>query len=337
MIEMLWVDKYQPHFLDEIIGQKELVQAFKRYVEIGFIPNLTLGGSPGVGKTQIIKCFAHDLELIDWDEKGEMYSLQAGQFHLMNASDSRGIDMVRTTLKGLAQQPTNGMPRLIVLDEGDEITKDAQAAMRGLIQECSSNTRFILTGNYPEEFLEAINSRCPLRVVPPLTKDDAIEMIKRIQDKEKFTITDDAINLLFSSCKGDMRLLINRLQDAHIVSNGNIQKNHIPVVEVGLEEVRKIIEIALTNFEQAREIFIALYHTKKDTSQILQKLYEASYFVPLTQNPENNEIMQRKLRDRIAETDFRLQQGTNSIIQLDALLNYIRLLKFIPLKCEKEK
>jgi replication factor C small subunit len=327
----LWTTKYEAKTLDEIIGQKELVAAFKSYVKNRFIPNMTLGGAPGVGKTLIIKCFAHDLGI----------DQEPGQFEILNASDDRGIDMVRTTLRNMAEKPRmNGgdLPKLICLDEGDAITSDAQGAMRALIQNCSDNARFILTGNYPEEFIAAINSRCPLKVVAPLTKEDATIMIKRIQEKEKFEITQDAIDALFEKSDGDMRLLMNTLQDAAMCSNFNIQRMHVITTEVKIETVKKIIEMALTNYVEARQIMVTTYQSTKDADEILRKMYDASYFVPLTQNPENNEIMQRRLRDRITEIDFRLtQKGINIFIQLDGLLNYIKLLTFIPLQCSKVK
>lgn len=327
----LWSEKYEPKTLDEVVGQKELVAFFKNCAQRKFIPNITLGGEPGVGKTLMVKLFAKELGI----------DQEAGQFEMFNASDENGINMVRTTLRSLAEAPrldATGMPKLILMDEGDQITDDAQAAMRGLIQNCSDNARFILTGNYPEEFIAAINSRCPLKVVQSLTKEDIIIMIKRIQEQEKFTITQDAIDALFETSNGDMRLLINKLQDAAMCSNFNIQRMHVISVEVKLETAKKIIEMALTNFVEARQIMVTTYQTTKDEKEILRKLYDASYLVPLAQDQDNNKIMQGRLRDRITEIDFRLtQKGINIFIQLDGLLNYIRLLNFIPLTCSKVK
>ncbi len=334
-----WVDKYAPHTLDDIIGHKALVASFKQYVATGQIPNMTLGGAPGTGKTALIKCFAHDLGFLEWDSEnpGKWYPTQAGQFHFLDASNERGIDMARTTLKGLAEDPTlGGMVRLICLDEGDNITGDAQAAMRGIIQNYSDNSRFILTGNYPQEFIAAINSRCPLKPVPPLTKEDLLEMLKRIQLSEKFTITDDAKEFLIAVANGDMRLMINTLQDAAVSSAMNITKKDIGSNLADIETAKKIVTAALTDFNQAREILITIYQSTLNAGSILSKLYEATYLVPIVQNPENNRILQDKLRVKIADVDYYIsQKGINQLVQLDALLSYIRLLPHIPTKCPK--
>ncbi len=334
-----WCDKYEPHTLDEYIGHEDLVKSFKQYVAVHHIPNLTLGGPPGTGKTALVKCFAHDLGYLEWDleNPGKWYPAQAGQFQFLDASNERGIDMVRTTLKGISEDPTlGGEVRLICLDEGDNVTGDAQAAMRGVIQNSSSNSRFILTGNYPEEFIAAINSRCPLKTVPPLTRNDLATMIKRIQVFEKFTITDEAVEFLITVANGDMRLMINKLQDAAITSAMNITKKDIGSTVADIETAKKIIEAALTDFNKSREVLITIYQSTKNPGDILSKLYDATYVVPIVQDAQRNEILQLKLRTRMADVDYYLsQKGINYIVQLDALLSYIRLLPYISVKCPK--
>jgi replication factor C small subunit len=322
----LWVEKYEPKTLNEIIGQEKLVNAFKAYIARGFVPNMTLGGEPGLGKTLIVKCYANDAGLMD----------EPGQYTYLNASDERGIDMVRSTLKMLAMEPLiNGQVRLIVLDEGDSITADAQAAMRATIQTFSSNSRFIIIGNYTEKMIDAINSRCPLKTVMPLTKENIVMMVKRIQEKEKFEITQDAVDTLFIAGKGDMRLTIGKLQDAALISNFNIQKHHITTSNTDIETAKKILEIAITDFNQAKEILITEYNTKRDPRELIIKLYKAVDEVMFSNT--NNELMQRSLKERIQEADFRLTQGTNVYIQLDAILNYVKLMYFIPLTCPRAK
>lgn len=328
-----------PKTLDEYIGHEDVVNSFKQYVATHHIPNMTLGGPAGSGKTQLLLCFAHDMGLIEWDENnpGKWYPLKAGQFHFFDSSNERGIDTARTTIRSLAEDPTlDGEVRLIGMDEGDNITDDAQAAMRGIIQGCSNNTRFILTGNYPENFIEAINSRCPLKSVPPFTRNDQEKMIKRIQSVEKFAITDDAVQFLITITSGDMRLMINKLQDAAISSKMNITKKDISSTSADIETAKKIIEAALNNFDKSREILITIYQNTSNSSDILNKMFAATYLIPLVQDAERNKILMDKLRNRMADVDFYLsQKGTNPLVQLDALISYIRLLPNIPTKCPK--
>lgn len=337
MTSDLWVDKHEPKTLDDIVGQKDLVAAFKSYVRQGIIPNMTLAGAPGTGKTLIIKCFAADMGLVRWDEATNRWiDIEPGQFFILNASDDRGIDMVRTTLKRLARKPTlNGMPRLICLDEGDDLTPDAQGAMRALMQECSDNARFVICCNYPNKLLDPIISRCPMKEVYPLTKDDVKIVIDRIQKVEKFKIVPEAIDALYETTKGDLRKLIGKLQDACLVSNFNILPSHVVQTEVDLETAKRILEVAQTNYDQAREIVITTYINQRRTAGLLQKLYEATYYVRFSDAMPDNEIMQRRIREKIADIDYRLTLGTNALVQLDSIINYIQLIKFVPLQCPR--
>ncbi|MDP3012792.1 MAG: hypothetical protein Q8M92_01030, partial [Candidatus Subteraquimicrobiales bacterium] len=137
-----WVDILEPKTLSDIVGQTELVNAFKEYVKTRYIPNMTISGMQGIGKTLLTRCFASDLGLCRFVDKNQI-DLIPGQFFIFNASQSRGIDDVRTTMKRLATKPIIGdMPRLIVLDEFN-YTPEAQYAMRSLMETYSTNVRFI--------------------------------------------------------------------------------------------------------------------------------------------------------------------------------------------------
>lgn len=332
----LWTDIYEPKSLDEIIGQKELVKMFKEYVKIKHIPNLTLSGSPGIGKTLLIKLFAVELGFIKY-ENGKEIDLIPGQFYLMNASSSRGIDFVRTTIKRLSEKPTLGdLPRLLCLDEFD-FTPEAQAAMRSLMQECSTNIRFILITNYPDDIISPIISRCPMKTVQPPTIEDIKIIIEKIKKEKQFQITPEAIEELIKITQGDIRSLIGKLQDACLISNFNIQINHVKSIDVDIQIAKSILEAAQNNYDQAREVLINMFMKTRNGKDLLEKMYEATYITKFSDIMPDNEIIQRRLRERIAETDFRLTQGTNQLLQLDALINYIKLIKFIPLTCPKCK
>lgn len=324
----LWTEIYSPKTLDDIIGQNDIVTFFKNCVKLKFIPDITLAGKPGVGKTAIIKAFANDIGILN----------KPGMFIMLNASDERGIGMVREQIKNQAQKPTlYGLPRLFFLDEGDNITKDAQSAARAIIQEFSSNSRFIIACNYPSELLEPIISRCPMKTVYPLSSTDLGRAIDLIQTKEKFQISQDARQLLIDISHGDLRKLIGKLQNAAILSNFDIKIQHIDNTDVSLNTAKKILEIAQQDFGQAREILMTEFFGNKDIKILLQRLFEASQEVRFSDTMPENEIIQRRIQDKISEIDFRLSQGTNIIIQLNSLINYVRLIKYIPIQCPKAR
>ena len=336
MTSDLWVDLFEPQSLDQIVGQEELVKAFKEYVKIRHIPNMTISGAPGCGKTLIVKCFATDLGFIKYVD-GKQVDLIPGQFYLMNASNSRKIEDVRTSMKRIASKPTfDGMPRLIVLDEFN-YTPEAQAAMRSLMQEYSTNARFVILSNDPSNIIEPIISRCPLKTAKPLTLENVKTIVERIQKLKEFKITLEAIELLFKLTRGDIRAFIGQLQDACLISNYNVQVQHIQTVSVDLQTAKSILEAAQINYDQAREVMITVFTKTRDARGLIEKLYDATYITRFSDIMPDNEIMQRRIRDRIAEADFRLTQGTNAVIQLDAIINYIRLIKFIPLQCPKSR
>ena len=332
----LWTDIFEPKTLDEIIGQKDLVLAFKQYVKDRHIPNMTISGFQGVGKTLLVKCFAHDLGIIDYID-GKQVDLVPGQFYLMNASDDRGIDYVRTTIKRLSQKPTlDNTPRLIVLDEFN-YSPDAQAAMRSLMQEHSQNVRFIILSNDPSNIIDPIISRCPLKVAQPLTLEDMKTIVNRIQKVKDFKVSPEAIELLFKLTNGDIRSFIGQLQDAALISNYNIQVNHIQTVSVDLQTAKSILEAAQINYDQSREVLITVFSKTRNAKDLLDKLYMATYITKFSEDIEANKIISMRIRDRISDIDDRLTRSTNHLLQLDSLINYIRLIKFIPLQCPKSR
>ncbi len=332
----LWTDLFEPSKLDEIVGQTELVNMFKEYARIKHIPNLTLVGSPGIGKTLLVKLFAAELGIIKYID-GKQIDLIPGQFYLMDASSSRGIDDVRGTLKRLASRPTiDGMPRLIVLDEFN-FTIDGQSAMRSLMQEFSENVRFILISNDVSNIIEPIISRCPIRIVKPLTFEDIKIVVERIQKVKQFKITRESIEYLFKITQGDIRKFVGKLQDACLISNYDVQIQHVQDISVDIQTAKVILESSINNYDQSREVLITVFSKTRNAKDLLEKLYMATYLTKFSDLVPDNEIIQRRIRERISETDFRLTQGTNALLQLDALINYIRLIKFIPLQCPKAK
>jgi replication factor C small subunit len=152
MSELLWAEKYRPRSLDEVVNQKEIVDRLKRFISERNVPHMLFAGPPGTGKTTVAHAMAHDL----YGENYRQYMLE------LNASDERKIEVIRTKVKEFARSRVVGeVPfKIVLLDEADNMTADAQQALRRLMELYSANTRFILTANYPSKIIEPIQSRC---------------------------------------------------------------------------------------------------------------------------------------------------------------------------------
>jgi DNA polymerase III delta prime subunit len=268
---------------------------------------------------------------------GEWIDLIPGQFYHMNASVDRSIEMVRTTMKRIASKPTmEGTPRLILLDEFD-YKHDAQGAMKSLMQEYSANTRFIILCNDAKDIIEPIISRCPLKVAQPLTFENVKTLVERIKTKKEFVISPDALEYLYKLTQGDIREFIGKLQDACIISNFDVKIQHLQNVNVDIQTAKSILEAAQINYDSAREVIITTFMKTRDAKDLLEKLYFATYITKFSDNPEDNKNISSRLRDKIADKDFYRTQGTNQLMQLDSIINYVQVLKLIPLKCPKSK
>lgn len=331
-----WVDMYEPKSLDEMVGQTELVNAFKLYVKTNHIPNITISGNPGCGKTLLTKCFAADMGWVKF-ENGRQIDIIPGQFYIFNASEDRGIDTVRTTMKRIASRPTfDGTPRLIVLDEFN-YTPEAQGAMRALMENYSSNARFIILSNDVNNIIDPIISRCPMKVANPLSINDINVIVERIKKEKQFQVSSEAIELLFKLTSGDIRKFIGMLQDACIVSNYNIQINHIQSVDIDIQIAKSILEASIINYEQAKDVLITVFSKTKNSKLLLERLYEATHTVRFSDDINTNRLIAMRLREKIANIDFQITQGTNQLLQLSSIINYVQILKFIPITCPKAK
>lgn len=253
----IWVERYRPQTLEDFIGNSEVKKVISESLENNTIQHLTLYGPPGCGKTTLAKIIVNNL---DCDSL------------FLNASDERGIDVIRDKVKGFASSATFKKLKIIVLDEADFLTILAQSTLRGVIEDYSLTTRFILTCNYIERMIDPILSRCtPLKIVPT-GKHEAASYVAEILDKEGVEYEVEDIASIINKTYPDLRGCINTLQfnTANKVlvlsKDTSIKSKYKEQVLLELKkknpnwvEIRKIINNS--NVDDFEELFHFLYET----------------------------------------------------------------------------
>jgi len=310
----IWVERYRPKTLKEVVGQEEIVERLQAYASTGNLPHLLFAGPAGTGKTTCAIALARDMF-------GENWRMN---YHELNSSDERGIDVVRSKIKEIARlAPFGGTSfKVIFLDEADNLTADAQAALRRTMETYSKTSRFILSANYSSRLIEPIQSRCAVFRFRPLKPDAIREYLGRIAKAEKLKITDDGMDALIYVAEGDMRRAVNSLQVAASVGS-TIDADALYKVASTIrpEEVKKLVERALTGeFLRAREVLDRLLIEYGVSGEdVLRQLHRSVFDLSV---PDEVKV---RLLDRIGEADFRLIEGANERIQLESLLAHFAL------------
>lgn len=308
----IWVEKYRPKTLSEIVGQEEVVQRLMSYVKKKNIPHLLFSGPPGTGKTASAIALARDLFGENWRDN----------FIEMNASDERGIDVVRHKIKEFARTaPIGDAPfKIIFLDEADALTADAQAALRRTMEMYSKICRFILSCNYVSRIIEPIQSRCAVFKFRPIPPEAMKKRLLEICEIEGVKITEDGLEALVYVANGDFRKAINALQGAAAL-NEVVDAEAIYQITATArpEELSKILETALEGkFMEARNMLDKLMvEYGMSGEDIVSQLFREILSFGI------DEKLKVLLIDKLGEIDFRLTEGANERIQLDAYLAYL--------------
>jgi replication factor C small subunit len=305
----MWAEKYRPKKLDDIVDQKDIVERLKSFVKSRNVPHCIFAGPPGTGKTTASLCLARDFYGAAYRE------------HIMelNASDERGIDVVRETVKTFARIKSIGeIPfKIMILDEADNMTSDAQQALRRTMERYTETCRFIMCANYSGKIIEPIQSRCAPFRFTYLPREEHDCYLKDIAAKEKVKLTAEGLDAIFEVCSGDLRKAINTLQSAASIGKPIDAKVVYSITgKASPADVQKMLKVAIGgDFVEARKQLRDMIQKYGIAgSDIIRQIHTEIFRADV---PEKWKI---QLADVLGEVDFRLIEGADEEVQLSALL-----------------
>ncbi|MEM4437778.1 MAG: replication factor C small subunit [Pyrobaculum sp.] len=305
MAELFWFEKYRPRSFDEVVDLEEVKSRLREFLRGGGLPHLLFYGPPGTGKTTMALVLARELYGGHWREN----TLE------LNASDERGITTIRERVKEFARTaPTGKAPyKLVILDEADNMTTDAQQALRRIMEIYAQNTRFILLANYISRIIDPIISRCAVFRFSPLPRQLIAERLKTIAEKEGVVLTTDAIDLIYEFSEGDMRRAINILQVA-AAANKKVTADVVASAAsiVRPSEIVELFNLALSGeFVKARDKLRELMYLKGVAGVDFIRAFQRELI-----KMQIDDELKAEVAELLADVDYRLTQGADEEIQL---------------------
>jgi replication factor C small subunit len=306
-----WVEKYRPKKLNEVVGQEEITKRLESYVKSRSLPHLLFSGPAGIGKTSSAVALAKELYVVGFERN----------FLELNASDERGIDVVRKTIKDFARTMAfDSEFKIIFLDEADALTADAQQALRRTMERFTKTCRFVLSCNYSSRIIEPLQSRCAIFRFKPLNSKEITGKLTEIAKKEGIQLSDDALKAVTYVSQGDLRKAINVLQASSSIES-KIKEDTIYAVssKAKPEEIKQLIKLALEKkFLEAREkLDILLYEYGMSGEDVVLQLYRELIEIDEKEIDGKTKI---DLIEKIGEANFRIVEGANERIQLETLI-----------------
>ncbi|ANZ73786.1 BA75_01838T0 [Komagataella pastoris] len=310
-LELPWVEKYRPKLLKDIVGNEDTIERLKAFAIDGNVPHMIISGLPGIGKTTSVHCLAHEL-------LGDMYSDAVLE---LNASDDRGIDVVRNKIKQFAQKKVSlppGRHKIVILDEADSMTPGAQQALRRTMEIYSGTTRFVFACNMSNKIIEPLQSRCSILRYSKLYDEQVLSRLLHICKEEGVKYTDDGLEALIFTAEGDMRQAINNLQSTvagmGLVNGDNVfrivDSPHPLVVRQMLFKAVKDSDI-----DAAVDLLNRLWEKGYSAVDIVTTSFKVMKSVTEIPEADRLEVMRE-----IGFTHMRVLEGVSSYLQLAGML-----------------
>ncbi|KAF7684146.1 Replication factor C subunit 5 [Astathelohania contejeani] len=301
-----FTEKYRPTHLKDILGNSEVIESLENMLKYGSIPHMLFYGPPGTGKTTAIRAMARQLYPTHYHSN----VLE------MNASDDRGIDTVRDSIKSFASTVAlKNKKKIIILDEADAMSRDAQNALRRIIEDFSSNTRFCIIANYSNKLIPAILSRCTKFRFAPVESDQIAKRITNICLAENIEITPDGIDALIHMSSGDMRKLMNDIEGI-ACSFKLINKTNVYTF------------CGLADEKEFKDLFDCMLNDRKDIIQskikMLMDIYSLDLDTIITQLSElvikSDMKNKMKIIKELAAIEYNLSIGCGNSIQMNGVV-----------------
>ncbi len=306
---LIWTEKYRPKTFGEVVGQEDIIKKVESLTKSINIPHLLFAGPAGTGKSTLALIIVKELFGVHWKEN----------YLELNASDERGIDVVRQKVKDFARTKAIGdVPfKVIFLDEADALTKEAQQALRRTMENYTRTCRFVMSCNYSSKIIDPIQSRCTIFRFKLLEKKDIEKRIKIIAEKENLQIDDPAIESLYEGSEGDCRRVINLLQaSSSITPSITSELVNTLISSAKPADIKIVLEYALSgDFLKAKEKLLDVMLKESVSGTDIIKAIQKEVW-----NLQIDDELKVRLTEKTGEIEFRLVEGSDEFIQLEALL-----------------
>ena len=305
----IWTEKYRPRKFEELVGQDDIVKKVQSLSKSLNIPHLLFAGPAGTGKSSLALITVKELFGVNWKEN----------YLELNASDERGIDVVRQKVKDFARTKSLGsVPfKVIFLDEADALTREAQQALRRTMENYTSTCRFIMSCNYSSKIIDPIQSRCVVFRFKLLEKKDIEKRIRLISERENLQISDESIEALYEAAEGDCRRVINILQASASISPVITPELVSTLISAAKPaDIKIVLEYALSgDFKKSKEKLLdVMLKESVSGSDIIKSIQKEIWNLPV------DDELKVRLTEKTGEIEFRMVEGSDEFVQLEALL-----------------